>query len=175
MVAVFLKKLLFIGGAAGAGVILVLALMSGGLANTPLVKASNAWKLNTIKATYVGSQLKEADKTHAILFFSYDLENTTDQDYRLTDAGVSVMRQLKSNGSLSQEGTLRLSSAAFLPARRRVRIAIEDRRSFDWPGEKDPMLEDKLKDFVKQRLENTDKFVLFDEADHCQVDLPRAW
>lgn len=85
------------------------------------------------------------------------------------------MRQLKSNGSLSQEGTLRLGYAAFLPARRRVRIAIEDRRSFDWPGEKDPMLEEKLKDFVKQRLENTDKFVLFDETDHCQVDLPRAW
>lgn len=78
--AVFLKKLLLIGGAAGAAVILVVALMPGGLANTPLVKASNAWKSNTIKATYVGSQLKEADKTHAILYFSYDLENTTDQD-----------------------------------------------------------------------------------------------
>src|SRR5262252_1760366 len=133
MMAVFLKRLLFIGGAAGAAVILVLALMPGGLTNTPFAKASNSWKLNAIKATYVGSQLKEADKTHAILFFSYDLENDTDLDYRLTDTGVSIMRQLKSNGSLSQEGTLRLGYAAFLPARRRVRISIEDRRSYDWP------------------------------------------
>src|SRR5262249_23495037 len=132
-------------------------------------------KLNTIKATYVGSQLKEADKAHATLFISYDLENNTDLDYRLADTGVLIMSQLKSNGSLSQEETIRLSYPVFLPARRRVRIAIEDRRPFVWPAEKDPLLEDKLKDFVKQRLENTDKFVLFDEANRCQVELPRAW
>jgi hypothetical protein len=174
---VLAKKSLFICGAAGAGLLLVLALIPGGLAyDTPRPRISKSWKLNAIKATYVGSQLKEIDKAHAALFISYDLENNTDVDYRLADtAGVFIMSQLKSNGSLSQEEHLRLSYPVFLPARRRVRIAIEDLHLFAWPAERDPKLEDKLKDFVKQRLENMDKFVIFDESDRCQVELPRAW
>jgi hypothetical protein len=69
------KELFWIAGSAG---ITLLAL--GLLANsTSLLRRSQseepaAWSQKTISAGYVGSQLKEIDKTHSSLIISYDLE-----------------------------------------------------------------------------------------------------
>jgi hypothetical protein len=171
------KKALVIGVSGGAGFFLVLLLILGGAAfNSSPVKPAGSWNQNAIKATYVGSQLRQIDKTLAGLFLSYDFENNTDRDYRLTDApGVVIMSRLKSDHSLSQEELIRLSYPAFLPANQRVRIAIVISYPFVWPAPGDPALENKLKDFVKQRLAKVEGFVLFDEVNHCQVELPSAW
>jgi hypothetical protein len=85
------------------------------------------------------------------------------------------MSRLKSGHSLSQEELIMLSYPAFLPANQRVRIEIEISYPFVWPAPRDPALENKLKDFVKQRLAKVEEFVLFDAVNRCQVKLPSAW
>jgi hypothetical protein len=119
--------------------------------------------------------VKEIDKAHATLFFSYDLENNTDIDHRLADIPDVFIVARGTDGSLSQEEALRLSYPTFLPAKQRVRIVIEDARSFAWPRESDPGSDDKLKNFVGERLRNIAGFVLFDEVDHIQIELPSGW
>jgi hypothetical protein len=170
------KKALVIGASAGAGLFLVLLLILGWASHSSPVKLPGSWNQNAIKATYVGVQLRQIDKALAGLFVSYDLENNTDRDYRLSDApGIVIMSRLKSDHSLSQEELIRLSYPAFLPANQRVRVAIEISYPFVWPAPGDPALENKLKDFVKQRLAKVEEFVLFDEVNRCQVELPSAW
>ena len=169
------KKALVIGASAGASFFLVFLLILGAFHSSP-VKPPGSWNQNAIEATYVGGQLRQIDKSLAGLFLSYDLENNTDRDYRLADsAGTVIMSRLKSGHSLSQEEPTRLSYPAFLPANQRVRVAIEISYPFVWPAPEDRGLENKLKYFVKQRLANVEAFVLFDEVNHCQVELPSAW
>jgi hypothetical protein len=138
-------------------------------------QAITATYVGTEIATYVGTELKEIDEAHATVFFSYDLENNTDIDYRLANGPGVFIAARRTDGSLSQEEVLRLSYPTFLPAKQRVRIAIEDAISFAWPRESGPGSDDKLKNFVRERLETITGFVLFDEADHFQVELPSGW
>jgi hypothetical protein len=110
------------------------------------------------------------------LLLYYNLENDTDTDYRLSDGtGLVIMSRLKSDGSLSSEEQVRLSYPTFLPARQRARIALEILHPFDWPSDNDPARQEKLKVFVNQRLAGVDEFVLFDEANRCQIEFPRGW
>jgi hypothetical protein len=177
---VFGRNLLIIVAAtlSGAALAIILFLVGGDL-NTSRARTSQGWKLSAIKASYVHSALKELDPAHAVLLLTYDLENNTDLDYRLSDhdasGGATIMSRLTSDGSLSQEDPMRLAHPVYLPARQRVRISIEVSHPFLWPAPGDAALDDKLKDFVKQRLTNVAGFVLFDEAGRCQVELPRAW
>ena len=169
--------MLIAGGSASAGLLLLLVLMVGETAfNRAQNRAPKSWSGTAFKAKYVGSQLKERDKTFATLTLSYELENTTDVDYRLAEGpSLVIARKLISGGSLSQEEPVRLSYPAFLPARQSARIAIEITQPFEWPREDDPAYDDKLRGFVKQRLSNVGEFVLFDEASRRQLDLPSAW
>jgi hypothetical protein len=171
------KSSLIFGGLGVAGFLLSGLLLLSGLRfkNTPakLVQPEN---INAMTATYVGTRLQEIDKAHATLSFSYNLENHTDVAYRLADVpDIFIMARLKVDGSLSQEKALRLSYPVIVPPRQRVRIAIEDECLFAWPHAMDSGLDDKLKDFVKERLENIAGFVLFDEIAHWQVELPSGW
>lgn len=169
------KQLLIISSF--AGVLLLLAILTLGppIFKKPPQEASTGWNREGIRAAYVAAQLREVDKTRSSLILSYDLKNLTDVDYRLTDgAGVVIMSRLKGDGSLSQEESIHLSYPVFLPARQRARLAIEISRAFLWPRE-DSHYEEKLKEFVKQRLGEVRGFVLFDEASHSQIDLPAAW
>jgi hypothetical protein len=144
--------------------------------NHSLAEANKPWNDRAVSAKYVGSQLKEVDKTHSSLTLSYDLQNNTDLDYRLAEGpGVVVMTRLKSDGSLSQQESIHLRYPVFLPARQSARLAIEITRPFAWPDKDDPEMVDKLRDFVKERLASAEGFVLFDESSHCQVELPGAW
>jgi len=164
-------------GSAGAAVLLAVILVFAGMASrTPKGGAPKSWNPHTVRSTYVASQLRQMGKAHAALFLAYDLENGTDLDYRLDEtSGVIIMARLESDGSLSQEEPLRLSYPVFLPAHQRVRVAIQVLQPFAWPAPADPRLDDKLKDFVKQRLANTQGFILFNEAGRLQVELPNAW
>jgi len=67
----------------------VLLLIFGGTFNNSPAKLPGSWNQDAIKATYVGSQLRQIDKTLAGLFLSYDLENNTERDYRWSMAPVS--------------------------------------------------------------------------------------
>ena len=169
--------MLIAGGSAGTGLLLLLALTVGG---TAINRARNAgakpWNGKVFQAKYVGSQLKEVDKSFATLTLSYELENLTDLDYHLVEGpGLVIVRKLVSGGGLSQEEPVRLGYPAFLPARQGARMAIEITQPFAWPAEDDAAYDDKLRDFVKERLANVAEFVLFDEASRCHVELPGAW
>lgn len=171
------KEWLTIAGSAGAGVLLVVVLkLAAPYFKHPPNDTAKGWNRETIQATYMATQLREVDKTHSSLVLSYDLSNLTDLDFRLAEgSGLVIMSRLKSDGSLSQEEPIRLGYPVFLPAKQRARLAIEISQTFAWPVRDDARYEEKLKEFVKQRLSGVRGFVLFDEASHSQIDLPGAW
>jgi hypothetical protein len=171
------KKLWILAGLAGSGLLLLLGLTVGGTAaSRARLVAIKPWNDTAFKARYVGSQLKGMYNGSATLTLSYDLENLTNTDYHFAPGpGLIVAKEFVSGGGLSQEEPLHLSYPAFLPAGQTVRIAVEVTRPFQWPLEEDPAYVNKLRDFVKDRLANTRKFVVFDEASHCQIELPGAW
>lgn len=134
------------------------------------------WKSAALTATYVSTELRQVDPANAALFLYYEIENKTDSDYRLGAApGLVIMSRLRSGGSLSSQEDVRFSFPAFIPARQRVRVALEMRHAFAWPGDKDSAQQDKLRDFVNQHLDNVNEFVLFDPADRTEIEFPRGW
>lgn len=171
------KDALLVIGSAGAA-LLGISLVTG---NGTLFRHSShqppaARNQGTICAGYIGSQLREIDKTRASLVISYDLENNTDSDYRLSDGpNVVILSRLKSDGSYSQDQPVRLSYPVFLPSRQHARLAVEITQPFNWPSYADSGSIEKLRNFVKQRLQNVAEFVLFDEASHRQLELPSGW
>lgn len=171
------KDTLLVGASAGVA-LLGISLYTG---NGSLFKRSPreqpaAWSQGTISVGYIGSQLREIDKTRASLVISYDLENNSDSDYRLNDGPkVVILSRLKSDGSYSQDQPIRLSYPVFLPARQHARLAIEITQPFNWPSDTDSGSIEKLRDFVRQRLQNVAEFVLFDEANRRQLELPSGW
>ncbi len=124
-----------------------------------------AVEVGDLTATYVRTELRQVDPANAALFLYYEIENKTDSDYRLGAApGLVIMSRLRSGGSLSSQEDVRFSYSAFIPARQRVRVALEMRHAFAWPSDKDSAQQDKLRDFVNQRLDNVNEFVLFDSS-----------
>lgn len=170
------KDALWIAGSAGI-TLLALAL----LASTTSFRHSSreerpTWNQRTISAGYVGSQLKQIDKTHSSLIISYDLQNDTDSDYHLADGpSVIILSKLRSDGSYSQEQPIRLAYPVFLPARQHARLAIEITQPFNWPAEEDAGYLDKMRNFIKERLEDVGEFVLFDQNNRWQLELPSGW
>lgn len=176
-VAVSRKEWVTTAGAASAALLLLVILMLARPAlNQPPKETTKGWNREGIQATYMAAQLREVDKTHSALVLSYDLNNLTDLDFHLAEgSGMVIMSRLNSGGSLSQEEPIRLGYPVFLPAKQRARLAIEISQTFAWPVREDARYEEKLKEFVKQRLAGVRGFVLFDEASHSQIDLPAAW
>src|SRR5690348_7784861 len=171
------KDVLWVVGSAGV-VLVGISLFKG---NQSIFRRTSrqepaGWNQGTISAGYIGSQLREIDNTRASLVISYDLENDTDSDYRLNDGpNLVILSRLKSDGSYSQDQPIRLSYPVFLPARQHARLAVEITQPFNWPSDADSGSIGKLRNFVRQRLQNVGEFVLFDEANHRQLELPSGW
>ncbi len=160
-----------------AGIVVLAFLFLGDLSfRTPQAKPVEPKNGGAITATYVGTRLKQIDKNHATLSFAYDLENNTVTDYRLADSpDILVMARLNVDRSLSQTEALNLSYPVVVPAKQTVRVEVQEQYTFAWPSAFDPGLDDKLKNLVRERLQNIAGFVLFDEMDHWQVELPGGW
>jgi hypothetical protein len=161
-------------------IIAVAAIILGGIGGSSYyryaVRRSQPWNTGAITATYLGTQLLEIDPSDATLQLSYELQNNTDTDYRLTDGpSVVVMSRMGNDGGLSSQDDVRLAFPTFLPARQRARATLNLPRKFEWPARSDAALQDKLKDFINQRLSRIDGFVLFDQGDRCQIEFPRGW
>lgn len=134
------------------------------------------WNSSAITASYVGVQLRQLDSGNAALYLAYEVQNHTDSDYRLADGPEAlVMTRLRADGSLSSQQQVRLSYPTFLPARQRARVALEIQSPLGWPAENDPAFQDRLRDFVNQRLVDAQSFVLFDQADRFQIEFPSGW
>jgi hypothetical protein len=144
-------------------------------------KQPEGWNSTAIRSSFEGIQVKEVDPTHAALIFSYDLENTTDSDYHLSnDPKVLIMGRLKSNTSLKPEDSMQIDNSIFLLARNRMRISLEVNYSFNWPtqmfpGQVGPVTQEKFRSFVAGKTADLQGFVLFDEASRYQIELPGGW
>jgi len=144
-------------------------------------KQPEGWNSNAIRSSFEGVQVKEVDPAHAALMFSYDLENTTDSDYHLSnDPKVVIMARLKSNGCLRTEDSTQIDNSVFLPARTRARIALEVTYSFNWPaqmfpGQVGPVTQEKFRSFVAAKVADLQGFILFDQTARYQIELPSGW
>jgi hypothetical protein len=144
--------------------------------NESVERRSAPWDSEAITATYMGAQLRELSTSDTALFLAYELQNNTNKDYRLSDGpGYVIMSRIKSDGSLSSQQPVQLSYGTFLPAHRRATLALEIKRPFRWPADNDSLLSKKLVDFVTLELSDVDGFVLFDQADRCEIDFPSGW
>jgi hypothetical protein len=161
--------------AGAAGLVLPLTLWAFTGTSVKAKETAQSWNHNGVKALYIATQLREVNQTHASLVLSYDLDNLTNVDYRLSDgSGLVIMSRVKSDGSLTQEQAIHLSYPVFLPAGQRAHLAVEITKEFSWPKD-DSHHDEKLKEFVRQTLATVRGFVLFDENSHSQIDLPAAW
>ena len=142
----------------------------------PGVRSPKPWNSSAITATYVGAQLRELDSGNAALYLAYEVQNHTDSDYQLADGPAAlVMSRLRADGSLSSQQRVRLSYPTFLPAQQRARVALEILSAFSWPADGDPAYQNRLRDFVNQRLMDVGAFVLFDQADRFDIEFPSGW
>ena len=171
------KKLVVISASSGAGFALVCVLILWATGWKAVhANAPKSWNSTPIKASFVSAQLREIDRGNSSVLLYYNLENNSDFDYRLSDgAGVVIMRRMAQDQSLSSEVPVHLSYSTFIPARQRARIALEVPHAFDWPADNDPARQEKLREFVNQRLAGVDEFVLFDESNRFQIDFPKGW
>lgn len=99
------KDMVLVVGSAGAA-LLGISLYTDNrfILKRPARERPAAWNDGTISPGYIGSQLREIDKTRASLIISYDLENNTDSDYRFTDGpSLVILSRLRSDGSYSQD------------------------------------------------------------------------
>lgn len=144
-------------------------------------KRPEGWNASAIRSSFEGLQVKEVDPTHAALIFNYDLENTTDSDYRLANGPKAlIMGRLKSSSTLKAEDSMQIDNAIFLPARNRARIALEISYSFNWPtqmfpGQVGPLTQEKFRSFVTGKVADLQGFILFDQVTHYQIELPGGW
>jgi hypothetical protein len=142
----------------------------------PAAKAQKPWNSTAVTASYLGAQLRQLDSGNAALFLAYEVQNHTDSDYQLADGPTAlVVGRLRADGSLSSQQPVRLGYRTFLPARQRARVALEVPGPFNWPGDNDPAFQDKLRDFVNEKLANVEAFVLFDQADRFDIEFPSGW
>jgi hypothetical protein len=133
---------------------------------------THEWNSVAVESTLAGVRVRELDATHAAVVFSYDLDNRTDTDYRLSSgANVVIMSRLQPNGSLSSDQQVSLDSPAFVPARNRTRIALEMRQPFDWPAQRDAAAERQVRQLVADEVAGLQGFVLFDQSTRYQIEL----
>ena len=139
-------------------------------------RSPKPWNPSAITASYVGAQLRQLDSDNAALYLAYEVQNHTDSDYQLADGPAAlVMSRLRADGSLSSQQRVRLSYPTFLPAQQRARVALEILSAFSWPADGDPAYQNRLRDFVNQRLIDVGAFVLFDQADRFEIEFPSGW
>jgi hypothetical protein len=157
--------------------LLLLIVVAGRFArnNSPAIQTTR-WNSQAIEGTPVGIRVQEIDQTHAAVIFLYDLDNTTDSDYRLAEGpNVVIMSRLKSGGTLSADEQISLDSVAFVPARNRTRIGLEVSHPFNWPMQKGPSAERDVNQLVAGDISSVAGFVLFDQTNRYEIDFPVAW
>lgn len=120
-------------------------------------------------------QVRELNPANSVIAFYFDLENTTTADFRLSNGSdLIVMCRLKSDHSLSSENHPHLEDSVFIPAKNRTRIVISFTRPFAWPASSE-FVDDGIRRFAAQSVESLEGFVLFDQLNHVQIELPGAW
>jgi len=170
---------------AGAGFALILAAIVGSVfwySSRP-----RPWDARAIRARYTEASTDDVDcfflksesarnaceEAHGDVLLTYELENTTDYDYRIGEQSrVEIMER---DGKVLQPTLLRrdpgrgtsfwrLETPVFVPAHRAVAINIKG------PYACPRCNADKLKSFVKDSIP---ELLLFDPGTHYEIELPK--
>ncbi|HTX14845.1 MAG TPA: hypothetical protein VMD77_06090 [Candidatus Baltobacteraceae bacterium] len=161
----------------GCAVVLLLIVVAGRPPRTPPATVETPpWNSQAIEGSLAGIRVQEIDPTHAAVVFLYDIDNSTDTDYRLAKGpNIVIMSRLKSGGTLSADEPIELDSTAFVPARNRTRIALEVSHIFSWPGQNTAYAERAFNQLVAGDVAGVAGFVLFDQTNRYEIDFPAAW
>jgi hypothetical protein len=140
------------------------------------------WDSKSIKAEY-DSASTEGDSNN--IEVSYTLENTTDFDYRVTDAtNVTMTAKLARQNELSSfnEDSGKIDYPIFIPAKKRVRFDIHI--NYQYPVKQTlphPDLEERrkyragLEKYMSEELGNLDGFDFLDESSRYEIIFPAGW
>jgi hypothetical protein len=164
--------------AAAAGVVFFVFRTPGKQEAPPQPKG---WNSVAIRSSFSAIQVREIDPAHAEVIFSYDLENTTDSDYRLASGpNAALVAQLKSDGSLRAPDAIRIDDSVFLPAKSHGHFALKASHPFNWPsqmvlGQVGPITQDRFRSLVNNEVSNVQEFILFDQAARYKIDFPADW
>src|SRR5215469_14097408 len=174
------RRLFFRGASFGAGCVLALSLIVGGVfwyRSRP-----RAWDERAVSATFetVEIETKPNEASYAVEFV-YDLQNNTNSTYSLNPYSLVLMGRA-SNGSLSKEwghyqtSDPTLTGPAFIPAHTKAKITLHT--AYEYPNgftAADKGNVQKLSQSLNRRLSELNGIVIFDEAQHYRVDLPGPW
>jgi hypothetical protein len=181
------KRIFLKAAGFGAGVVAATAIV-GALFfwyTTRPVKLKS-WNRGAITADYY--RVSTSERPDSKLEFEYVLENKTDMDYELQKfSAPRVAARLEDTNSLTgfaDENEIVLRLPVFVPAHQKTRITITT-PSYGFSAltqlTSSSTLDERHKyyaevaAYVTKRLSNLNGFVLFDESNRYQVDLPSGW
>jgi hypothetical protein len=180
------KRLVITSAAAGVGFALTIAAIVGCVlwyASRP-----EPWNARAIRARYgsaitndvgcfvVGeseSERNACEDSHGEVLLTYDIENTTNRDYRIAEqSGLTIMERhgnileatLITSGPDRGNSYWKIDTPIFVPAHQTV--AVEVRGPYECPR----CRAEKLNSFVK---DNVPDLVLFDATSHYEIEFPR--
>lgn len=175
------KRVFLISGSFGAGFVVMLSLIVGGI--YWYQTRPRPWNKSAITATYTGLGTR-TDKT---FIFHYILENNTAIDYELTDTDTPemvLMFEFKEPYSLAgpESQWLKLNNRVFLAPKQPARVGIyflikykgEDLKT-DASREDREKNQRKLRDYLNKEWPTLNGFVLYDKKHRFQIDFPKGW
>lgn len=176
-----LKRKILIAGSAGAGAILMAALVLAVVLwkrSRPKPPPPRPWNTTALIGQEPPGFRLVSIGEKKLISFSFLVENTTSDDYEFRPLRVKLMVKYK-DGSLqgpisAPRGTL--SYSAFIPAKQRGHITIwlsarEAPEKSARESEQD--YHERLRGYLQKHFKNVSGFVLYDEMDHYQLNLPR--
>jgi hypothetical protein len=172
--AAWWKNLLVVGVAFGAAFALVLGAILW------FQSRPKSWNTEAVKASYATLEFL-MDSDSVVVEFGYDLQNNTNRDYRIDNSHLVVLARLPDGDALSRKfGHYQYSDPSvaptFLPARGKTRIILSV--PYEYPFDLTPTERqeiDKVSPSVGRRLKELNGFVIFDQSEHYQIDLPKGW
>ena len=172
------KRFLLRSAGFGAGFALALCIIVGGFAwYNERPKLPKAWNRNAITAA--GAPGFGIRSDHKYIELSYSLLNTTKTDYKIdSDTGIKLMLE-STDGAFSHP-----QSKESVPVRLPIFIPAEQKGTFtlsllspDVPqrnnSETDEEYHERLRAYLDHKGNLVASFVVFDEANRYQIDLPR--
>ena len=179
------KEILLRAVGYGAGITLALVLVAAtGYYYLQRPTPPRPWNAGAIRATFYRVDTTGESKQ---LQFQYVLENTTDTDYSLeTYSTPRIAGMLKDTNSLTgfADNEIVLRLPIYVPAHKKTRIDIT-LPSYGFativePGESSTKEERQkyhvaVAAYVTKEMSNLNGFVIFDESQRYEIDLPNGW
>ena len=103
--------------------------------------------------------------------FTYIVENRSGFDYSTTGESITAMVQ-RPDGLVASEETIKMKYPIFIPAGQKVAVKITIPYG-DAIGPVDKNTD--LRKAVREHLPKLSGFVLFDQANRFQIELPKGW